>query len=93
MIDYEKLKFVICPGYIFNRTDAQRHFISAHQLAALYKVNLNKCIVIHENEINSYQWPEYILLGPSHIGNYSIDNAIEEAKFRYYERQRKNDRL
>jgi hypothetical protein len=45
-----RIKYAIRPGMVISRTDADRHFITALQLANLYGVNLNECRVLGERD-------------------------------------------
>ena len=41
----EMIKYAVYPGYVLSR-DGNRHYITASQLANLYRVNSRECIVI-----------------------------------------------
>lgn len=41
-------KYLLMPGWIISKTDGDRHFISALELARLYEVSMDECVV----------WPE-----------------------------------
>ncbi len=38
-------RYVLHPGTVESRNDGQRHYVSAAQLADLYKVSLRDCII------------------------------------------------
>ena len=40
------LRYVVCPGPVISRTDAQEHEISGAQLIRLYAVNARECLVL-----------------------------------------------
>lgn len=39
-------RYLLCPGSVRSRTDGQSHFIHARQLAFLYGVPMNECVVL-----------------------------------------------
>lgn len=40
------LKFALYPGWITSKTDGDRHFISARQLAMCYGVKMSECFIV-----------------------------------------------
>lgn len=39
------VRYVLCPGYVVSARDGDEHFIGARQLAHLYGVPLNQCVI------------------------------------------------
>jgi hypothetical protein len=80
------LRYALHPGWITSRTDGDRHFITAGQLAALYGVPVRKCLIIPDESTS--QWGsrkqdrdrlvryagelKLIALAPRHDGDYSL---------------------
>lgn len=44
-----KIRYVICPGWVKSREDGGRHFIGAHMLMLLYGVEKEECRVCYLN--------------------------------------------
>lgn len=63
-----KKKYAILPGYVFSRSDGDRHFITAKQLIQLYGVNPAECIEVGEG----VDWTGFIPLSPRDDGDYSL---------------------
>lgn len=40
------------PGYILSIKDGDKHYINAVALSLLYEVDINRCIVVREEEIS-----------------------------------------
>ena len=36
---------ILCPGFVISKTDGDRHYISARELARLYCVRLDDCLI------------------------------------------------
>lgn len=69
-----KVKYVLCPGNVRSSTDDQIHFISAYELARLYKVDIKSCIVFdsrypHKNKNID---PNLTFLYPKYDGDYYL---------------------
>ena len=76
-------RYVLCPGMVTSRTDGQRHHVGAYQLAKLYGVAPNDCL-IYEPEP---WWPRsyheraeerhrgLIRLMPREDGDYSLPSV------------------
>ncbi len=70
-----KVKYLLCPGYVTSRTDGQIHFVTARQLAMLYGVSLDEC-VIAESGAGWVTEPEALLrLCPRYDGDYTLPTA------------------
>lgn len=70
-----KKKYLLQGGYITSKHDKQRHYISANQLATLYKVNMAECFAIDEQDPpqKAYGLPkDLIVLRPDYDGNYTL---------------------
>jgi hypothetical protein len=46
-------KYALYPGYVISQYDGDRHFISASQLAELYGVNFNECVIVDKSRPES----------------------------------------
>lgn len=63
-----KIRYLLCPGYVFSKFDGDRHFISAEKLKDLYGVDWPDCDVLKPGiNLNKYK---YIYLFPRYDGNY-----------------------
>lgn len=61
------------PGYVESKVDGDRHFISAPQLAGLYNVSLNKCVVWDYKRPETFlgrDAKDYYHASPLYSGNY-----------------------
>lgn len=65
-------KYVLCPGYISSRYDADEHFISAHRLAELYGIPMKDCYVEDHTRVNTNG---LIRLHPQYDGNYELPRS------------------
>lgn len=65
------IKYLICPDYVRSRTDGDRHYISAHQLIHLYKVNPTECIIKSQYDAG-YNNKDLIVLSPDYSGQYVV---------------------
>lgn len=78
-------KYLPCPGYITSRTDGDRHYIGAGQLASLYRVSMSECEVTSDAEIQREshtmtaarrkRQAGLIKLGPRPDGDYRLPTA------------------
>lgn len=39
-------RYLLCPGYVRSRTDGDRHHVGADQLARLYGVRMDECLIL-----------------------------------------------
>jgi len=44
------IKYIVRPGYVFSRSDGDRHYISAGQLMNLHRVTISECIIYRGKE-------------------------------------------
>lgn len=67
-------KYALYPGCILSKSDWQRHFISARQLADCYRVPMSQCVVVEKwpNGFSEEFLDTLIKLKPRHDGNYSL---------------------
>ena len=74
-------KYVLKPGYIFSRTDRDRHFISAAQLVRLYRVPMCDCVVEPDMDDprNRHWHPPHgaIYLTPQFDGDYTLTPNVK----------------
>lgn len=63
-------KYVLCPGKIPSKSDNDFHFISAGQLAQLYHVKLEDCIVVEAGKEVPKQYHQIPWLVPRYHGDY-----------------------
>ena len=67
------IKYVLCPGNVVSKNDGQVHFISAEQLASLYRVPMRECTVwdnLLPYVTNTRNHAGLIALSPRRSGNY-----------------------
>ena len=77
-------RYLICPGFVRSRTDGQQHFIHARQIAFLYGVRWDECVVLpsgwddpaeerhRECLLARARRGELIALHPRYDGNYTL---------------------
>ncbi len=73
-------RYLLCPGLVRSRTDGDRHYVSARQLAHLYGVSMDECLVLpNDNEWASRMKSRYLLartdlihLMPRSNGDYTL---------------------
>lgn len=74
-------RYVLCPGYVRSKTDGQRHYISAGQLAKLYRVKWSDCMVYSEERLVGFsreQRERLAWLYPSPDGNYKLNKERKQ---------------
>jgi hypothetical protein len=64
-----KRKFALHPGTVISRNDGQEHFVSAWQLARLYKLSPSEWFIWDGDQQNG-SWDDYIHLYPDYHGRY-----------------------
>jgi hypothetical protein len=74
-------RYLLFPGSVTSRADGDRHHITAHQLAHLYRVPMDECVVMpvqspqnHRSRmalIDRAQRGELLTLTPRPDGNYT----------------------
>lgn len=81
-------RYLLCPGSVISRTDGDRHHITAVQLARLYGVSMDDCIVLssdwsgpsgerRRNELRARaDSGDLIALHPRYDGNYSLPEPV-----------------
>lgn len=67
-------KYALHPGHIFSKSDHERHYIGASQLARLYELLPHEYIIWDDTFDGRYR-EDYIHLYPSYEGNYGRPNA------------------
>lgn len=79
-------KYMLVGGYVFSKSDGDRHYINARKLCELYKLNPAECIFMEEND-TYMQAPRHgensiLILHPREDGDYALpkpfENKIEE---------------
>jgi hypothetical protein len=73
--DHSKIKYILNPGWVTSKNDGQQHFITAGYLVRLYKVNPDECFYPTQMANWKAIFPNAIVLGPKHSGNYSLPTA------------------
>ncbi|WP_156136055.1 hypothetical protein [Delftia sp. ZNC0008] len=66
-----KARYLLCPGVVPSRTDGDRHFIGASELAALYGVRMAACLILPEDGHRAdpqYRWLRQQLLARADRG-------------------------
>jgi hypothetical protein len=70
------IKYLLQPGWVISMRDAQRHFVSARQLAWLYRVPMSECVIEPQwggTERRGWRKPEGLVeLCPRHDGKYEL---------------------
>ena len=71
-------KYIVIGGKIRSKTDGDRHYIDAHRLCELYRINPQECYL---EEANNYRktkhtYPLHLIkLRPRYDGNYNLQEA------------------
>lgn len=63
--------YILNPGYVTSKTDGQRHYISAVQLAELYRVDMRDCTIYQPGLVVKSPRPTRHLY-PRFDGNYTL---------------------
>lgn len=61
-------RYLVRPGVVWSKTDGERHYIDAHRLMDLYRVNPAECVI----ERPGVRGEGLILLAPRSDGNYTL---------------------
>lgn len=79
-------RYLLCPGIVRSRTDGDRHFITARQLAFLYGVRMADCVTLPDQTPANHcvrmflfervRLGEITALVPRDDGNYTIPGAV-----------------
>jgi len=65
-------RYVLHPGWVFSKTDGDKHFIGGPRLARLYGVDIQECVF---GDVPDYkELPGDVHLAPSYSGDYSLDS-------------------
>lgn len=74
------MKYLLCPGPVTSKTDGDRHYVTASNLAMLYRVRLDECVILpaampanHRRRmelLDRARKGELIALAPREDGNY-----------------------
>ena len=67
-------KYLCIGGHIRSRSDGQEHFIPAHRLPFLFKVNINECVLARDDNDRERIAPNrhLIILRPDESGQYNL---------------------
>ena len=82
-------RYLLCPGWVTSRTDGDRHYVGASQLAMLYGVSMAECMVLpdpssFENAmrrsllLDRMVHGELIPLSPRKDGDYKLPKSTQE---------------
>lgn len=76
-------KYLCIGGYVYSRTDNDRHFIPTQRLAQLYQVNPEECYFAKDRDdilLNALRTEELIILEPRYDGNYLLEKKPNNTK-------------
>jgi hypothetical protein len=66
-------KYALYPDYIISKTDGEKHYITAKDLARLYGVKMSECIIVETlDDILSTRDKDLIALYPRYDGDYIL---------------------
>lgn len=70
-------KYLCIAGYVYSKTDGDRHFIPAHRLADLYGVDRRQCIYAQDGseKLLRSDVQNLIVLRPRGDGDYRLPEA------------------
>lgn len=73
------VRYVLYPGYVTSKTDGQYHYIPSYELARLYGVPLNACVMPPGDHmppsVHEYFWRTHAglpVLRPRYDGDYRL---------------------
>lgn len=73
---YDDRKYLVLPGFIQSKSDAEVHWISGRQLINLYGVDSGECVIADVEGLVRRGWNvelnKLIKLTPNYSGDYSI---------------------
>lgn len=80
-------QYLLCPGTVRSATDGQRHYIPAEELARLYNVPMNRCVVLPDRDtpweildrmryLDKLSKGELLKLVPRANGNYVLPTGL-----------------
>lgn len=74
-------RYLVIGRHVFSITDGQRHFVNCVQLAGLYGVDTQECVLVNqhadtlearERAVGGLHIQDYIVLEPREDGDYSL---------------------
>jgi hypothetical protein len=68
-------RYILVPGNVMSKRDGQQHYLSPVQLARFYRVRLENCIVLSQENLAGYseeRIEKFIWLCPQYSGNYTL---------------------
>lgn len=71
-----KPRYVLHPGRVRSRNDGEQHFITASQLAMLYRISMDDCVVYQKGM--PLDEPGSIHLFPRENGDYRLSGIVFE---------------
>ncbi len=72
------VRFMIVPGWIFSRTDGDKHWVSADELMRLHRIHPGECVIFNEDiDVFRNHADPLITLSPSSDGKYK-DYSVKE---------------
>lgn len=66
------MRYVLHPGYVTSKNDGDEHWISAGNLARLYRVKPTDCIVVDGRTRGHVSLPDDVHLYPRYDGDYKL---------------------
>lgn len=84
----QKPKYLLIAGWVRSKHDGDRHYVSAPQLAVLYKVNFQECRVFmpgeygmsDERALAAFKADGYVFLEPDYHGKYSLPDGVNHGR-------------
>lgn len=74
-------RIILHPGYIYSQNDGDRHYISARQLAELYRLPRRSWIDGSSDSVRGLDLNDFVHLYPRVDGNYEyIEGNEDDAK-------------
>lgn len=69
------MKYALCPGFVTSRTDGDRHYVGAVNLAELYGVPMSECVIFDPDRPHlaaGVKATGLIFLRPRRDGRYEV---------------------
>lgn len=71
--------YALCPGIIVSAKTGKRYYISAPELARLYRVEMSECVVYEDGEdLGDVNSSDYVYLFPNAHGNYTVPGGNKQ---------------
>jgi len=74
----DERKYLVYGGYVVSQRDDEVHYVSPIQVAGLYGVDREKCIIVNSDRDLGIERGNFIELCPQKDGNYNLEERLKE---------------